>query len=637
MTQNENQISEKICSDANMVSVASISLYQSFKKNVDVFQRNVREAKIFQEAIEPVNSNQAEIKAALKAGVNPNFKKKFSLLELAVMANDIDAVGLLINNHADVDISYVIKSPSTQMLDALLPYINTAVVDKNKRCVLHHAALSPFCLTSAPDQEDQTSWLVGRLVERGLNTCSRDKFGLYPHDYAALNANKRAYAQLRLLANTQMPDVDHASEDGKTALIRAVEDGNQVEVERLVEVGACLDLRDVEQRSCLSIAINQNDEAIVDLLIKAGAEQSALPKIKNEKQMLLSIKNGHLGSAYLAMLDGVERPTLDAILQTYHPRAIDVLGCSGADLDNDSYKALVPKLLPLAVIKSLPLVFSRPLNVAVPDSVSLLSKSLGKVKRIQSIIASFDAESSERKIIDEDEYFLNDLDAAGPCWLPLTLSVPTKCADRRMSMYSGPFYASKAYPWPLNGEGLPAEPIIQIDLRIVSDLKATPTSFGDGLLQVFTTSWNTSLIRVVPRTSLKDALDDAPTFTDPMDSSGEWIGEDGVVTHIVGFKGPYFSNCSIELDVDENQLTPLLKELQKLLSEISGVNDSGFHLFGSFYPVQYRPGEQPPTFFALDCEHGYSWGDSGTAQVQYMENTANDPPVIEFGFKWSCY
>ena len=77
-------------------------------------------------------------------------------------------------------------------------------------------------------------------------------------------------------------------------------------------------------------------------------------------------------------------------------------------------------------------------------------------------------------------------------------------------------------------------------------------------------------------------------------------------------------------------------EVIRLASLLNGLNlnDSGTHMFGTFYPVQYRASQMGrDVFMTLDSDCGYSWGDSGTAQIFY-ELTESGPV---FSFNWSCY
>ena len=622
-----------------MLEDVSEKIYSTLQSNAEALRMGVQDACLFGFPIERVESCAGELSTALELGVDPDFRQTATLLELALLSDDIESAKLLLKAGAVCDAASLVSCQSFEALSVIRSFTDKIPNDKNGRGVGHIAAMTPFCLLSTLDSPNKTASLIEKLSELGYVEAFPDKFGLYPHDYAALNRNRRSYELLRKQADSSLNKVDHSDSSGKTALFKAVALNDARTVERLITSGASLNLLDYEQNSLLSIAIKHQHNEVLDILLVAGAEHNPKLKITNPKQMQAAIKSGHLGSALLAFREGVPLPSFFDALKTLHPRFIDILDYPASTVDPVVLKRQINKLMPLVVCKAVNLMMRADNNVVISEGKSKYTALTSKLTRAKELRDSYRSREpvSEYLSKETNEIYLTDLDAAGPCWLQLTMNVPVVSVDRCASMYAGPFYSSEKHPWPLNKSGNPAEPIIQIDLAKVTILKTGHGSFGDGLLQVFSTDWNADHTRVIPRADLSAPLMDVPKLIEVSYGPEDWCHGHGEVTHIYGFAGPYFSCCPLEFYLPENCSDPETIELAKLISEISGHNDSGFHLFGSFYPVQYRPGEEPPTFFALDCDYGYFWGDSGTAQVRFKRNTEAPSPLHDFDLMWSCY
>lgn len=231
---------------------------------------------------------------------------------------------------------------------------------------------------------------------------------------------------------------------------------------------------------------------------------------------------------------------------------------------------------------------------------------------------------------------LKDIKYCAPAWGLKLLDLPTPYADRTRSMLEGPFFSSKEHPWPTDGNKKYASPIVQIDLREISKLKGD--DYGDGLLQVF--AFGTELLnRVIPRADV-DVNKLTPSIPeDESELSSEfthnyWLGYGGIVYQIIGFEEPLLSaNVDTSEGAPNNDEPKIIRDIYKKMRELS-MNDVGIHMFGTFYPIQYRHSEiGGELFMALDSSFCYSWGDSGNAQIFSLRSKDGS---VKFHTQWSC-
>ena len=95
---------------------------------------------------------------------------------------------------------------------------------------------------------------------------------------------------------------------------------------------------------------------------------------------------------------------------------------------------------------------------------------------------------------------------------------------------------------------------------------------------------------------------------------------------------------------DEHDLTDLDPDLRAKIQEFDDIVSSnsdawspgGFHLFGTFYPIQYYPADRDKVLFTLESEHGFNFGD-GQAQIFYKFYKDHPEWGAGFSFDWSCY
>lgn len=230
---------------------------------------------------------------------------------------------------------------------------------------------------------------------------------------------------------------------------------------------------------------------------------------------------------------------------------------------------------------------------------------------------------------------LDDISYAAPAWNPKYFVLPTPYADRTRSMLEGPFFSNDNYPWPEGSDAEFASPIVQIDLSEISRLR--DKDYGDGLLQVFIA--NTEfVIRVIPSfevqlsklTAIPSDLEDdySGYFTEKY-----WLGDGAVVSQIIGYEEPTLSANVYSSDgAPDVQDPPVFHEIYSRMKSLC-MNDAGIHMFGTFYPIQYKHSDVGgEVFMSLDSCNCFNWGDCGNAQI-FVHN--NKDGSIGFSGQWS--
>ncbi len=614
------------------------------------------------------------VKEMLQDGADPNYQQRGeSLLSVAIDRYETLSVAKhLLKLGAVVSGNEIVKSvqslPKVMLLLSHGGKINAR--SKNGYTILHASILEE--VTNEEEQQYIDQPRVKRLealISLGADPLTPDQNRLLPYDYALLQGKAEEIEFLQAAANARRSELDQQGEDGRTPLMQAVARGDLAEVSNLLSRGANTDILDKQLHSALSLAIKGDRGDISEILVTHGAEYSKAIKIKTAPQLLKAIERGLLGNVRLALQGGMPPPSINQIIEFDQPRFIPLLLQYGATylgiekiIQATSDHSLFSSLL-LQYGATYPgvgeIINTRHKHATRELLTPLMSKQehidLGEgwqasMKKAEEVVCL--ARAIKEKYPDAPwmrNYVDDDIEWAGPAWNLRILVVPASMVDRRKSMLAGPFFTSEDYPWPKSlNKSAPdkyASPVVQIDLGAISKLRNM--AFGDGTLQVFDGSGG-SIIRVIPKQVMETAV---MTPVAPMSEADlyyptvptGWL-TGGQVEHIIGYEGPVFS-CHVaeedafdeedEEDEDAFDDSPSeVKKLAGLMKKIGCQNDSGLHLFGTFYPVQYRAAEKGiPVFLSLDCDHGYFWGDSGTAQVFY-KMTDEGP---EFSFAWSCY
>ena len=286
----------------------------------------------------------------------------------------------------------------------------------------------------------------------------------------------------------------------------------------------------------------------------------------------------------------------------------------------------------------------------VPKEFEELQKFWSKIKRI--LKNTDDIEEYSKDLI---EYYQNRINASCFAFEPIISETPPSEIDRLGDVLRGPLYTCENYEWPLQS-GYPMVPLIQLDLARCSSLGEI--NLGDGLLQVFMGHEKfmglDARIRVVPRREVAiERLLPVPFFDQKIKAFAniDWATQatdprESVIPalQINGYSDPVFSvhhmapldertdiedlvSIGVPLDVIDGFSVAITQCMEKYKT-------SGFHLFGTFSPIQYEASERPMPLFCLESENGFNFGD-GNGQV-FFEKLKKSGSRI-FSFDWSCF
>jgi hypothetical protein len=256
----------------------------------------------------------------------------------------------------------------------------------------------------------------------------------------------------------------------------------------------------------------------------------------------------------------------------------------------------------------------------------------------------------------DTEWYESGLRTATWAWVPELQKVPPREVDRKGDLLLGPLFCSAENPWP-HKDGQPMIPLLQIDLANASRLGGV--ELGNGLLQVFCPVEDNLgqkiYDRVIERDSVtSEALTDAPSFSDDIKgfasvgwaqtSSNDRRLYGGECLQITGYAEKRFTLWMPSPIADEHDLTDLDPDLRAKIQEFDEIifinadawSPGGFHLFGTFYPIQYYPAARDKVFFTLESEHGFNFGE-GQAQIFYSFYKDHPEWGAGFSFDWSCY
>lgn len=260
------------------------------------------------------------------------------------------------------------------------------------------------------------------------------------------------------------------------------------------------------------------------------------------------------------------------------------------------------------------------------------------------------------KYADDSDRYDVGFSTASWAWVPDIQELLPEAINRKGEVLLGPFFSSVENPWPVNG-GEPMIPLAQIDLDNAS--KLGDVYLGTGLLQVFCSVKDkvgqSIYTRVIDRSSVElEELTAAPIFNDDIDgfASVSWAQKNSKYRHIYGEKCPQItgyskkkftlwmpSQISEEFDLNgiDKNLREKVEEFDQILEKNSDEwSPGGFHLFGTFYPIQYYPDKKGKVFFTLESEYGFKFGD-GQAQIFYAAKSDLPKRNAYFSFDWSCY
>lgn len=291
-------------------------------------------------------------------------------------------------------------------------------------------------------------------------------------------------------------------------------------------------------------------------------------------------------------------------------------------------------------------------KIALPKEFLELKKEWKKIR--SSLSKLDDVGDSIEKLVG---YYDARLAASCFAFDPIIESIDQSKIDRLGEVLRGPVYTCSGYEWPVEA-GYPMVPLIQLDLGRCG--KLGDVGLEDGLLQVFMghgrISGNDATVRVIPRSEVNvGRLMPVPEFDSGIKSFAEigWAtrkydpdDEASQALQIVGYAAtrftmhpmsPFGEMCDMDvedlvsLDIYPDQVAAFNDLLASLKEKFDA---SGFHLFGTFYPIQYNATERPKVLFSLESERGFNFGYDGNGQIFFNMSKGGVP---RFFLDWSCY
>lgn len=296
------------------------------------------------------------------------------------------------------------------------------------------------------------------------------------------------------------------------------------------------------------------------------------------------------------------------------------------------------------------------------DKRQKASVSMEPPAEYQELIRMFDILQKKLAVVwsvgnEEALEFQRVLQSGRWAFNPKSVTKAGKEVDRLGNVILGPLFSSQEFPWPCEGDA-PMAPLLQINLGEAGELGNV--DLGKGLLQIWLPKnakpVDRAHCRVIPPEALKpESLEGIPAFKpgddyfQPVDWALEegdrGLNEDGFCYQIVGWSKRFTSQVyvgnftdfalSIPKDLLDEESKMILKTFKSTLKKFKKQwSPSDNHLFGTFWPVQYKWDQRPLPLFCFDgdTEHGTAWGD-GSAQV-FFERQAEG---VRFSFEWACY
>ncbi len=244
-------------------------------------------------------------------------------------------------------------------------------------------------------------------------------------------------------------------------------------------------------------------------------------------------------------------------------------------------------------------------------------------------------------------------------WDPIAKPVPYNKIDRLGEVIMGPVYTCNEYEWP-ESDGYPMAPLIQLDLNKSGIIGGV--DLGDGMLQVWmphnAIAPEDQLVRVIPKEFVKfeniTPILSIPKEMKPLQMREDvWDDEaadlaEAPAYQITGYAKKRFTiqlkhtiqdNFKINNLTSDKVLEARIKKFDESLTSLmkegrKGCLPSNWHLFGTFYDIQYTAEQRPVPLFCFDGEEfGCNWVDRSAQLFYYVKADGR----VLFSFDWSCF
>ena len=263
---------------------------------------------------------------------------------------------------------------------------------------------------------------------------------------------------------------------------------------------------------------------------------------------------------------------------------------------------------------------SDPVLAQLTEAQALRAKMLGQLLPVLDPAPN----KKTKKKNEPRDPFLQTLELSAEGFNPVFQSIPVAEVDRASSMLAGPFFVSAENPIPTRQDGM-LWPVIQLNLRQIGELCGV--EIGDGVLQLWCDpDWENEsrqFIRVIPRSEIESQSVLPFEYVENLGSENCPLPDDlifqpsreevRVITgaESVGWHAQVSYFYVYSEDISQDLYDAVDDDLERF-KELTNLKDS-FHLFGSFYPIQYSAAD-----VGLNClVHFPVWGSSGNAQLFY--------------------
>lgn len=279
-----------------------------------------------------------------------------------------------------------------------------------------------------------------------------------------------------------------------------------------------------------------------------------------------------------------------------------------------------------------------------PTVVAQLAESTAlRTKLIDKLTAALGSsiKKSRSKKPEPKNPLLQTIELSAEGFAPILTSVPITELDRRASMLAGPFFTSPKHPIPETSNGMRL-PVVQLDLSEMSELSGQ--ELGNGLLQLWCErdwfSTSRGYMHVISGQDVKGQTLTPFDYSSPGEAESLPMPEEltfstgwNKVDVISGYEsmGLQCQTGYLQVyteDIPDDVLDSIADDFERF-QELTNL-DNKFHLFGSFYPIQYSAVDVGIGWNCL--VHFPTWGSQGNAQVFYQRDAEGD---IVFRFEES--
>jgi ankyrin repeat protein len=247
----------------------------------------------------------AKILMRNKAALNSVDSGGRTALMIAVRKGDLNSMQMLLK--AGADTTAIDKHGDTALHIAMY---ESDCLSCAEVLMAHKAALNSVndagrtALMTAVEKEDLTS--LQMLLQAGADTALKDKRGFTAIHIALFERKCQSVAEILMADRTALNSVD---DDGKSALMIAIEKNDMTILERLLQAGADTTLKDKRGRAAIHIAIEVGRHSALKILIAKKANVDSTVASDNRTALMIAVEKDDFTSVQILLQAGAH-PTL---------------------------------------------------------------------------------------------------------------------------------------------------------------------------------------------------------------------------------------------------------------------------------------------------------------------------------------